>query len=770
MNQIRCSGIVHFAFALALCLVGGAVHSQTPAHSWSQRFGDAASQRAYSVATDGSGNIIVVGDFAGSINLGGGDLICQGGQDMFVAKFDPAGVHLWSQRFGDSSLYGLQYATAVATDESGNIVVTGYYSGTVNFGGGNLNGGSYRDVFVVKFNSAGVHQWSQRFGAWLDTNSAYGTSVAIDPSGNVIVAGEFEGDIDIASTTLTSNGGLDLFVAKLDAAGAYQWSQRFGDASNQWVPLVATDGAGNIAVTGHFGGTVDFGGGNLTSAGSNDIYLAKFSPAGVHQWSQRFGDAADQRGQYVATDGSGNVIITGWGGGTIDFGGGGLVGGVYFLAKFNSAGVHQWSQKFGTGLVTSSCVDTDADGNVIFAGHISGTIDFGGGLLTTVAADALLAKFNPAGEHVWSQCFGDSLYQSARSVATDGSGNAVVTGYFERTIDFGGGDLTSAGDTDVFVAKFNGVASEPLITSILDIGNDQGRGVRIEFSRSGHDEAGGPVTQYEAYRRNDALAAPAPAVPGGTPTHAQLLDQGWVYAGDVPAHGVDVYLMDAPTDADSTIALGQHYSAFFIRAATDDPLTYYDCPVDSGYSLDNLAPGVPGGFAYGAGLLSWNESTAEDFDYFSVYGANTNSFATATLVDYCATPAMDVTTSPYVFYFVTATDFSGNEGKPAVVNTLTGTSGSPKSYVLSIVAFPNPFNPTTTIRYTVPSKGRVVVEIYDARGSHVATLVSGERDAGAYTQEWTGRDDSGRAVSSGVYFARVSHASGMRSYKLVLLK
>jgi hypothetical protein len=234
---------------------------------------------------------------------------------------------------------------------------------------------------------------------------------------------------------------------------------------------------------------------------------------------------------------------------------------------------------------------------------------------------------------------------------------------------------------------------------------------------------------------------------------------------------VSEYGLDVPTIGDSTVAVGQYYSTFFVRAATAGALTYFDSPADSGYSLDNLAPGVPGGFAYSAGVLSWKKSTAEDFDFFSIYGSNADSFALATLVDYCVAPAMDVTTSPYVFYFVTATDFSGNEGKPAVVNTLSSVDEAPKSYVLSISCYPNPFNPATTIRYTVPSKGRVSVAIYDARGAHVATLVNDEeKETGAFTREWTGRDDAGRTVSSGVYFARVSHSSGTRSYKMVLLK
>jgi flagellar hook assembly protein FlgD len=123
-----------------------------------------------------------------------------------------------------------------------------------------------------------------------------------------------------------------------------------------------------------------------------------------------------------------------------------------------------------------------------------------------------------------------------------------------------------------------------------------------------------------------------------------------------------------------------------------------------------------------------------------------------------------------VFYFVTATDFSGNEGKPAKINTLSSV-GAPKSYVLSVSNYPNPFNPSTTVSYTVPSRGNVTVAIYDLHGAHVATLVNNEsRDAGAYRMEWNGRADSGATVSSGVYFARIEHNGSVRTKKMVLLK
>jgi hypothetical protein len=209
---------------------------------------------------------------------------------------------------------------------------------------------------------------------------------------------------------------------------------------------------------------------------------------------------------------------------------------------------------------------------------------------------------------------------------------------------------------------------------------------------------------------------------------------------------------------------------FFVRAATADPRVFFDSPVDSGYSLDNLAPGVPTQFVYNAGLLSWDESSDADFDYFSVYGSATNSFGAATLIDYSVATSLDVSTDLYNYYWVTATDFSGNEGKPAKVSPLTGTGDNPRHYGLSVSAYPNPFNPETTVRYTVPLRGHVRLDIFDLRGEHVATLADREHEEGSFTAVWRGRNDGGEGVSSGVYFARLTTKAGDRTYKLVLLK
>jgi hypothetical protein len=221
------------------------------------------------------------------------------------------------------------------------------------------------------------------------------------------------------------------------------------------------------------------------------------------------------------------------------------------------------------------------------------------------------------------------------------------------------------------------------IESIADVGNDQGRQVRIIFAAAPVDVPGAPepILQYEVYRRVDSLPlseATGRKVPGADPE--PLSDQGiaamgWDYVGAIPAHGESEYSLVAPTLADSTLTQGMHWSAFFIRAATADPFTFYDSPPDSGYSLDNLSPEAPSGLKLSAAaLLTWEESKAADFDFFTVYGSDAEFLGSgATVLVTTVGTSRDVSTDPYPFYLVTATDFSGNEGPPRNAVSLAAT-------------------------------------------------------------------------------------------------
>jgi hypothetical protein len=351
---------------------------------------------------------------------------------------------------------------------------------------------------------------------------------------------------------------------------------------------------------------------------------------------------------------------------------------------------------------------------------------------------------------------------------------------------------------DVFMSGTYG--PEPLILSIEDVGNDQGRSVRIDFHRSTRDAGGSstPILQYEAFRRIDPLpsmasevvrdkgAAPDLAIrlenarEHGMRSDAAILLEGWEYACSIPAHGEMEYNMISPTLADSTIEDGMHWSVFFIRAATANPLTYFDSPIDSGYSLDNLAPEVPEGFltAYNTGSgnrLSWDPSPDVDFQYFRIFRAESEGFEPSpeNLVHVTiGTDWIDGIEEGWRYYYkITALDYAGNESDPASPTGVTDAdvTDMPRAFALH-QNVPNPFNPNTVVRFEMPIKAHVSLRIYDAAGRLVRALVEAERSAGRYGEPWDGRDSAGKAAASGIYFYRLEAGAFTQTRKMVLLR
>lgn len=422
---------------------------------WTKKLGSVLDEDIYDVAVDAQGNIVVVGHFSGMVDFGGGTFTTpNGNSDIFVAKYDAAGNHLWSKQYGAN---GIDSARSVAVHSTGYILVTGSFQSTVDFGGGPFSsvGGSH-DIFVLALSSDGGHLLSQAFGG---TGGDEGSAVSFDATGNAVVVGHMTGTIDFGNGPLTSAGGDDGFIAKFSSFGATLWSKRFGDANAQNLRDVAVDAAGNIYITGSFAGAVDFGGGTTTSLGSTDSMLVKYSSTGAHVWTRQLGGLNAQNGASITLDSLGNPIVTGYIQGSVDFGLGALTSaglGDIFVAKYNSNNVAQWAKIFGDANdQTAMGIKTDGQNNVIVVGRMTGAVDFGGG--TTTAAglnDLFVAKFAPGGAHTWSRRIGDPLEQMARAVAVDSANNIFAVGRFQGMVDFGSGMVTSAGGTDGFIVKY----------------------------------------------------------------------------------------------------------------------------------------------------------------------------------------------------------------------------------------------------------------------------------------------------------------------------
>jgi hypothetical protein len=300
--------------------------------------------------------------------------------------------------------------------------------------------------------------WAKRFGG---TGSDYGTTVAVDGTGNVYVAGYFQGSADFGGGVLTSAGGVDLFLAKYTAAGAHLWSKRFGGTGDEQVSSIVLDASGNIFLAGKFTGTGNFGGSSFTSAGQQDGYLAKYSPQGEPLWSQSFGGVYGDVVNKIAVDSQGNIAVTGVFRGTVVIGGTTLTSwgqSDAFLAKFSATGAGLWAKNFvnqdydyGTAVVVDK-----RDDSILLAGYFQASMNLGGGSFTTPGG--YLAKFSPSGTLVWSRTCGTGNPARIWAMALDSNGDVTISGDFNGQTDLGGGVIRGTSLlTDMFVAKYSSV-------------------------------------------------------------------------------------------------------------------------------------------------------------------------------------------------------------------------------------------------------------------------------------------------------------------------
>jgi len=329
------------------------------------------------VATDSSGNIYVVG----STNAGLSGNTLTGSSDLFVAKYNSSGALQYVKQLGVASAY--TYAYAVATDTTGNVYVTGSTRGGLN--GNTITGSS--DLFVAKYNSSGALQYVKQLGAASTYTVAY--SITTDANSNVYVAGYTMGGLN--GNTLT--GSTDFFVAKYDTNGTLSYVKQLGATGSSVVGnSVAADSNGDIYVVGTTSGGLN---GN-TLNGSSDLFVAKYTSSGAFQYVKQLGVATASTAAYsVATDSSNNVYVTGATSGGLN--GNTKTGSKdAFVAKYNASGSLQYVKQLGaTGAATDgNAIATDGSGNLFVTGDTTGSL---AGNALTGTRDFFLAKYTASG-------------------------------------------------------------------------------------------------------------------------------------------------------------------------------------------------------------------------------------------------------------------------------------------------------------------------------------------------------------------------------------
>jgi hypothetical protein len=290
------------------------------------------------------------------------------------------------------------YSKSITTDASGNIYIAGYYRGTASFGTTSITSAGTDDIFLAKYNNNGALIWVQSAGG---INTDYATSIGVDASDNVYITGTYSGTATFGSISKT-NGGM--FVAKYSSSGTALWVQSVGGTSGSGATpySIKVDGAGNTCIAGSFLGTVTFGTMSKTSAGSSDIFIVKYNTSGVLLLVQSAGGPNGDEARSIATDATGNIYITG-----------------FYLSNAT----------FGS--ITKASVANE---------------------------DIFVAKYDLAGASwSWVQSAGGSGYEVGNSIAIDNAGYVYITGEYETSCTFGSSTINTTSNLNFggFVAKYS---------------------------------------------------------------------------------------------------------------------------------------------------------------------------------------------------------------------------------------------------------------------------------------------------------------------------
>jgi N-acetylneuraminic acid mutarotase len=411
-----------------------------------------------------------------------------------------ASINAWAQCYWAKSIIGsastgspVSLVNSVTTDGNGNVFTTGFIAnGTFDFDPGpsvfNKTVNDYT-CFVSKLDSAGNFVWVKFFGgANPTTGSCRGFSIKTDNTGNVYITGYFSFTIDfdpgVGINNLSNGSGTpDAFICKLDNNGNFIWAKKVGSTGAEYSNSIHLDPTGNVIISGYFTNTSDFDPGaavfNLTSAGSDDIFILKLDNNGNFLWAKRIGSTTGDRSNSVTSDANGNIISTGYFQGTVDFDPGtGTVNlvstgsGDIFISKLDPNGNFVFAKKVGgTGNDFGNSIYSDQNGNILTAGNFAGTVDFDPGISTNnLTGTAFNLKLDPNGNFVWANNVGGAT--NSNSIINDGFGNIYTTGIISQ---------------DVYVRKLDSNGNLLMLKQFGGSYTDEGKAITV-------DNSGGIIT------------------------------------------------------------------------------------------------------------------------------------------------------------------------------------------------------------------------------------------------------------------------------------
>lgn len=381
----------------------------------------------------------------------------------------------WAKSIGFS---GTDNGKDIAVDSDGNVYTVGHFEGSIDADPGaaytGLTSNGQADILITKLNAFGEFVWAKNIGAAIN-DAAYG--IAITPSNELYITGYFQGTVDFNPSAATnslasSNGSVDIFILKLDAAGNYLWAKSMGGWGTDVAYAIDTDQAGNVIIAGSFASTnADFNPSasvtnTFSAVGGADGFIAYYSANGDYTYAKSFGGASDDvvtALDYNVYDFSGYVNITGYFSGTADLDPTGTLnrtsnGGTdIFVSSFLIDGTFLSAQSFGGTLEDKgNGITTDSQGNIIYTGSFQSTVDFDPSttvvsFTTNGLADAFVSKLDLNLAHVWTKRIGNATDDKAYSIAIDDQNNSYLIGNFKNTLD-----INPSGSSDYFIQSTSG--------------------------------------------------------------------------------------------------------------------------------------------------------------------------------------------------------------------------------------------------------------------------------------------------------------------------
>lgn len=349
---------------------------------WTKSFPSTGDVSQVEIGTNSSSEIFVAGSFEGDLLVGTNTLMSSGSYDVFLSKLDPSGAPLWSKTFGASDVELVKDLAVDQVGRV--VIAGEFNSSAITFGGEMIMSKGSADIFVAKLDQGGGHVWSKGFGNTTDAmgdDVAYG--MALDGDDNVLLTGAASGNISFGGSPLTC-GSHSIWIAKLEPGGDHVWSKCFDAGSDSAGHNITSDLVGDVYVVGTFNGTVDFGCMEPITGDNDTIFLAKFSRAdGTCNWVKGFGGTAELSGEVtVGLLGEGALMISGGFTGSMAITDSLVLttnGNTYpdvFVAKFHPDGFFEGAKSYGDQgyqVATAMAVRNAA----YVAGTFVSSIDFG---------------------------------------------------------------------------------------------------------------------------------------------------------------------------------------------------------------------------------------------------------------------------------------------------------------------------------------------------------------------------------------------------------